>query len=277
MEPTAREFVERRGSSRCVRQTSESPSNMIVDQALRDRISRAVTEALRPLPTVFAGWEGGSAAFGAVDAYSDIDLEYLVADDASFDTLYASAERAIETVSPITASHTPLLGRYYKLKDGGDFLLVDLIFFRVGGADHYLEVERHGDKLPLFDKGGWLRRNPLAEGELALKQDERYRELQTWFPMSQVFVRKAILRGQHVEAVNAFWACTLKPLAELLRMRHCPARWDFGVRYLDRDLPPAVYAQVRDLAFIRDLEDLNDKLARATAWGAALLQELDPV
>ena len=83
---------------------------MMVDQALRDWISRAVTEALRPLPTVFAGWEGGSAAFGAVDAYSDIDLEYLVADDASFKTLYASAERAIETVSPITASHTPLLG-----------------------------------------------------------------------------------------------------------------------------------------------------------------------
>ena len=44
--------------------------------------------------------------------------------DASFELLYASAERAIETVSPITATHTPLQGRYYKLKDGGDFLLV---------------------------------------------------------------------------------------------------------------------------------------------------------
>lgn len=250
---------------------------MMIDHSLRNRISSAVTEALRPLPAVLAGWEGGSAAFGAVDAYSDIDLEYLVADDASFELLYASAERAIETVSPITASHTPLKGRYYKLKDGGDFLLVDLILFRVGDPDHHLEVERHGDKLPLFDKGDWLRRRPLDEGALAVKRDERYRELQTWFPMSQVFVRKAILRGQQVEAVNAFWACTLKPLAELLRMRYCPVRWDFGVRYLDRDLPPAVYGQVRDLAFIRDLGDLEIKLARATAWGAALLRELEPL
>jgi len=182
---------------------------MTIDPSLRDRISKAVTEALRPLPAVFAGWEGGSAAFGAVDAYSDIDLEYLVADDASFELLYASAERAIETVSSITASHTPLTGRYYKLKDGGDFLLVDLVFHRVGDPDHHLDIERHGDKLPLFDKGDWLRRRPL------------------------------VLRGQHVEAVNAFWVCTLKPLAELLRMRYCPVRWDFGVRYLDRDLPPA--------------------------------------
>jgi hypothetical protein len=249
---------------------------MMIDHSLRDRISSAVTEALRPLPAVLAGWEGGSAAFGAVDAYSDIDLEYLVADDASFELLYALAERAIETVSPIIASHTPLKGRYYKLKDGGDFLLVDLIFFRVGDPDHHLEVERHGDKLPLFDKGDWLRRSPLAEGALALKRQDRYRELQTWFPMSQVFVRKAILRGQHVEAVNAFWVCTLKPLAELLRMRYCPVRWDFGVRYLDRDLPPAVYGQVQDLAFVRDLGDLETKLAKATAWGTALLRELEP-
>ena len=249
----------------------------MIDHSLRARISNAVTEALRPLPAVFAGWEGGSAAFGAVDAYSDIDLEYLVADDASFELLYASAERAIEAVSPITASHTPLKGRYYKLKDGGDFFLVDLGFVRVGDPDPQIDAARHGDKLPLFDKGNWLRPRPIDERALAIRREQRHRELQTWFPMSQVFVRKAILRGQHVEAVNAFWACTLKPLAELLRMRYCPVRWDFGMRYLDRDLPPAVYEQVRDLALVADLPDLERKLARATAWGAELLRELEPV
>jgi hypothetical protein len=247
----------------------------MIDLPLRDRISSVISEALRPLPIVFAGWEDGSAALGALDEYSDIDLHYLVGDDASFELLYASAEKAIETVSPITASYTPPLGRYYKLKEGGEFLLVDLIFFRLGDPDHHLETERHGHILPLFDKGDWLHPVPLDDKTLAISRDRRYRELQTWFPMSQVFVRKAILRGQHVEAVNAFWACTLKPLAELLRMRYCPVRWDFGVRYLDRDLPPAVYAQIRDLAFVQDLENLEAKLATATAWGTALLRELD--
>ena len=78
-------------------------------------------------------------------------------------------------------------------------------------------------------------------------------------------------------SVNAFWVATLKPLAELLRMRYCPTRWDFGVRYLDRDLTPAVYAQFRDLVFVRDLGELEEHLARATAWGATLLRELEPV
>jgi hypothetical protein len=77
--------------------------------------------------------------------------------------------------------------------------------------------------------------------------------------------------------VGAFWAYTLRPLAELLRMRYCPVRWDFGVRYIDRDLPPTVYSQFRDLAFTRDLGDLDAKLSTATAWGADLLHQLRPI
>ena len=246
-------------------------------RALRDRISRALTEAFLPLPAVLAGWEGGSVAFGTLDGYSDIDLNFVVADDASADLLHAAAESALETVSPITGSHPVPPGRYYKLREGGEFLLVDLCFFRAGAADQFLEVERHGQILPLFDKADWLRQKPLDEDALAAKRDHRYRELRTWFPMSQCFVRKAILRGQHAEAVTAFWAYTMKPLAELLRIRFSPVRWDFGMRYLDRDLPPAIYDQVRDLAFVRDLGDLEAKLARATAWGEALLKELDSV
>jgi len=243
------------------------------NKLLRDRISAAISDVLRPLPVVFAGWEGGSAALGTLDRYSDIDLLYLVDDDASFELLFSLAEKALETVSSITASHNPLRGRYYQLKHGGEFFLVDLVFVRVGDSEHFLEAERHGQIIPLFDKGNWLRPRALDEDALAIKREKRYRELQTWFPMSQLFVRKAILRGQQVEAVNAFWVATLKPLAELLRMRYCPVRWDFGVRYLDRDLPPAVYNQVRELAFVQDLDDLEKKLATATAWGTALLKE----
>jgi hypothetical protein len=205
----------------------------MIEQGFRARVSDAVTRALKAKPGVLAGWEGGSAAFNSLDAYSDIDLEYLVADDASLDELYASAEHALERVSPIIARHAPSLGRYYRLRDTDAFLLVDLVFLRVGDPDRRLETERHGEKRVLFDKGTWLQPMPLDERTLATARSRRLAELRTWFPMSQVFVRKAILRGQHVEAVNAYWACTLKPLADLLRIRYAPARWDFGVRYLD--------------------------------------------
>ena len=247
---------------------------MEVDQSLRDRITTAICRALEPLPTVLAAWEGGSAAFGAVDAYSDIDLNVLVDDDVSVDLLYAAAEASLDAVSPITASHFVPPGRYYKLRDGGEFLLLDLSFFRAGAADHALEVERHGQARPLFDKGEWLHPRQVDEDAIAAKRDRRLQELQTWFIVSQSFVRKAVLRGQEVEALACFWGYTLKPLAELLRMRYCPVRWDFGMRYLDRDLPPDVYTQLRDLVFVRDLAGIEAHLSRASNWGADLLREL---
>jgi hypothetical protein len=247
---------------------------MKIDQSLRDRITTAICHALEPLPAVLAAWEGGSAAFGAVDGYSDIDLNVLVDDEVSFDLLYAAAEASLGAVSPITASHFVHPGRYYKLRDGGEFLLVDLSFFRAGASDHALEVERHGEARALFDKGDWLHPRPLDEDALAAKRDKRLRELQTWFMFSQSFVRKAVLRGQDVEALASFWGYTLKPLVELLRMRYCPVRWDFGMRYLDRDLPPDIYSQLRDLMFVRDLAGIEAQLPRASAWGAGLLREL---
>jgi hypothetical protein len=234
---------------------------------LREQLTLAICHALEPLSSVLAGWEGGSAAFGEVDAYSDIDLNFLIDDAVAVDLLYAAAESALGTVSPIVASHFVPPGRYYKLEAGGEFLLVDLCFFRVGAGDRILEIERHGRARPLFDKADWLRPMPLDESALAIKRNQRYQELHTWFAISQNFVRKAVLRGQSVEAHAFFSSYTLKPLAELLRMRHCPARWDFGMRYLDRDLPPSVYDDFRDLVFVRDLEDLDGKLVKATAWG----------
>lgn len=248
---------------------------MDIIESLRSRITTAVSNALEPLSVVLAGWEGGSAAFGAVDAYSDIDLNFVITDDASSDLLYATAEASLETVSPITVSHFLPPGRYYRLKDSGEFLLVDLSFFRAGATDRPLEVERHGHARPLFDKGDWLRPRPLDEVALAAKRADRYRDIQAWFVVSQSFVRKAILRRHDVEALACFWGYTLKPLTELLRMRYCPARWDFGMRYLERDLPSTVYAQLRDLMFVRDIGEIEARLPAATAWGVTLLRELD--
>ena len=151
---------------------------------------------------------------------------------------------------------------------------MDLCFFRASDPDHNLEVERHGQPLPLFDKGAWLQPRFVDERALALKRQRRHEELFSWFPVSQSFVRKAILRGKHAEALGAFWAYTLRPLAEILRMRYCPLRWDFGVRYLDRDLPSEPYARFRDLAYVRDIKDLERKLEQASAWGSSLLDEL---
>ena len=93
--------------------------------------------------------------------------------------------------------------------------------------------------------------------------------------MSQSFVRKAIIRGQVVDALAAFWGYTLRPLVELLRMRYCPLRWDFGMRYLDRDLPQPVFRELQDIMFVKDPDELSAHLEKANGWGVRLLHDLE--
>jgi hypothetical protein len=248
---------------------------VISHTALRDPITSALCQALEPLPSVLAGWEGGSAALDAIDEYSDIDLIFLVQDNAVSDELYAASEVAITTVSLITCSHLDVVGCHYKLEDGGDFFLVDLCFIREGAPDRRLDVERHGRIHQLFDKGDWLRDRSLDEATLGAAREKRRQELQGWFSVSQSFVRKAIIRGQVVDALAAFWGYTLRPLVELLRMRYCPLRWDFGMRYLDRDLPQPVFRELQNIMYVKDPDELSAHLEMATGWGVRLLQELE--
>ena len=84
----------------------------------------------------------------------------------------------------------------------------------------------------------------------------------------------AILRGQDAEALASYWGYTVKPLMELLRMRYCPMPWDFGIRYINRDLPASASDRFRELVFVCELEDLKRKLPQAETWGIELLRGL---
>jgi len=249
----------------------------IDNSTLRDRITAAVSDALKPLPFVLAGWESGSVAFDTVDEYSDIDLNFLLDDSTPADQFYTVVESALETVSPIMAIHSEPPGRYFKLFDGGEFLLVDICNYDTGNFRECLDISRHGIIRPLFDKGQWLSVAGSAETTHCAHRDKRLQELKTWFTISQNFVHKSINRGQKAEAFAAFWGYTLKPLVELLRMRYCPARWDFGMRYLQRDLPGPVYDELQNTMFVHTPNDIAEHLAQAIAWGERLLRELDPV
>ena len=70
--------------------------------------------------------------------------------------------------------------------------------------------------------------------------------------MFQPLVIRAIARGHVAEAMHWYMAFALRPLVDVLRMRHCPDRFDFGLRYLDRDLPPELRAELERLAYPGD-------------------------
>lgn len=230
----------------------------------------ALRDALTGLPTALAAWEAGSAAFGADDAMSDVDVAVVSADK---DAVFAAAEAALERLAPIALRyHVPepawhgFSQRFYLLEGASRFHMVDLSVQPPDSQDPFLDPARHGRPKVWFDRGTHTVPPASVPAALEARLRARVPVLAAWFALTQPIVEKEILRGRGIDAVSFYHGLTLRPLVELLRIVHAPARHDFGLRYLLRDLPPDVYGELEPLVFVADLPDLAAKHARAGKW-----------
>ena len=247
---------------------------------LRQQIIETVTNRLQPLPFVDALWEAGSAAFDAVDDYSDIDLMIVVADDAVEQTFNA-VDAALREISPISDrfripeptwhGHSQI---FYKLQGAGDYLQIDCVVMKASSENRFLEPELHGRPRILFDKTGAAEPAPFdweAHNRLLAK---RIGELTERFGRMQVYVKKGILRRHEIDAFAFYRPMTLNPLIELLRIKHDPARHSWGLRYLHRHLSISNQARLTDLLYLQDLYELEEQHAIAQKWFWRLAKEL---
>lgn len=229
--------------------------------------------SLRPREDVHAAWLGGSDAFGAADDLSDVDLCVGVSDGAS-DAVLDAIEAALLTLSPIRArfdvpqpSWHGHAQRFYRLEDAPETLLLDVAAMERSSAGmRFDEREQHGEPVVLFDRLGIVRSRPLD----VARNEELLRARRDVLLRREVifggFPLKEAARGRSLDALGFYHSMLLQPLVEALRMRWCPERFSFGLRYLDRDLPADVVARLRELAFVRDLDDLREKAPIARAW-----------
>jgi len=204
---------------------------------------------------VLAAWLGGSDATGRTDALSDIDLQVIVGDERVEDTI--SLVRAIlEQLSPI--EHTYRLPEptphghaqiFCRLRDADPDHFLDLLVIRESAPDRFLERERHGDAVVLFDRHGLVAPAAMDWTRHRERMQSRLATMRSVFRLFQPLVTRGIRRGMPAESAQAYQIHTLRPLVELLRMRYCPERFDFGLRYLDRDLPREWRAEIERLAF----------------------------
>lgn len=236
---------------------------------VRQSVLRTVVAALEPHAWAIAAWEGGSASFGRVDEWSDIDLQVAV-DDDSVEAAFAAVEEALPPVDlryrmpePTWHGHSQA---FYRFADAPPTLLLDLAVMRRSTDRRFNQLERHGEPQVLFDKEGWIQVVSLDAAEHEEKLRARVADLKARFEMFQPLVSKALERGDPIEALAFYQTQTWRPLVEMLRIAHDPARHDFGPRYLHHDLPADIVARIRDLAFVTDAADLAAKHAEAVAW-----------
>ena len=236
----------------------------------RPELIAALREALATSVDVDAAWEGGSAAFASDDALSDVDAVAVVADHA-VDATFARVEAVLNALSPVTLRHDVAASvgfaqKFYRLRDAGEFLVVDLVLIRRSDPLLFREVELHGRGPVWFDRRGILVEAHLDAAQDLAQAQARVPALASAFAAFQHIVTKERRRGRAVDALAFYQSMTLRPLAEALRLLHCPHRRIFGLRYLSRDLPAETCARFASLSFVSDLDDLAVKHEAAQRW-----------
>jgi len=250
----------------------------------RTALVEALRQALEPRDWALALWEMGAAAFGRVDAWSDLDLMCVAEDGREGDVLPLVAE-TLARLSPIDAQYelpAPTWHghrqAFYRLRDASPYLLVDICALRRDSRDAerwFLTPERHGTVRVIFDKEGLVRPGSMDAAAWAERLQRRIETHRATFPMFQPLVEKELHRGNDLEALSFYHGSTLRPLVELLRIRYAPHRHDFHTRYAHYDLPPDVVARLRELYFVPDAAAIAERLPAAARWFAETLEAVD--
>ena len=175
---------------------------------------------------------------------------------------------------PAWHGHTQV---FYRLKNTSPFLFVDAVVMKHSNTNKFLEVEQHGQPHVLFDKVGVSQPPSFDPQALHTKLYQQLQQMKITFELFQVETTKELNRGNDIEAISFYYASTLRPMAELLRIRYMqvPARYKFYTRYIQYDLPKEVVDKLGELFFVHDAADLAIKHRRAGEWFHQVMQELE--
>jgi predicted nucleotidyltransferase len=233
-------------------------------------------------PDVRVVFIAGSAVTGGYDEHSDLDVEVLATPGrgvATYQRLLDSALASFEVhqVWELPEATWPD-GRQAFLNltpDAGDMSrptrIIDLHVSDLADQHRLVDERRHGVPRVVYDPEGLVEVRHDDEQEMEAARREAVAQAAMRRPTAEWLVNRALARGDVVEAVAFHMGYAVNPLVRLLRIKHCPARHDFGLRYLETDLPPGYAARVAGLLPGPGLAER----ARATfAWQDELLAEL---
>lgn len=245
-------------------------TNILHEPSMRERILNAIQDETQGHPHIHAFWEAGSPALNRADALSDLDL-YFVVSDGQVDEGAAALERALQRVAPIEirweVPRPTWHGNwqaFYRLEGTSPYLLIDCCIFEQKAPTKFLEPEIHGRPAVFFDKIGASAQAPAESGPLAERIRQRLELHAQTAELFHVFIDKEVIRGRELDALQYYQTFTLR-LVEVLRMKHKPWQYNFGLRYLTKDLPPEVYAELKELIFVGSVDELLPKKERLMA------------
>lgn len=255
-------------------------ASMAADLSRYDDVLDLLTALPRRVPELRVVVVNGSAVTGGWDDHSDLDVEaWCDGDDA---TTYAAvlallrSELEVDHVWELPEATWPT-GRQcfvHLQPDAADLSrptrLLDVVVQTLPER-LTMDARRHGVPLVLHDPDGLLVLEHDDEAGLAAQRAQAVAQTAARRQTGAWLVERAIVRGDLAEATSLHLRLAVEPLVRLLRIEHCPARHDFGLRYLHTDLLPGVAERVEALL---PGPDLAVRTRAAFAWQDEVLRRL---
>lgn len=251
--------------------------------AFRAQVLAALIRAFEATDFAEALFEGGSAATGRQDEFSDLDL-YVVARVEHTDAVFEFFERALGAVArivhvwPVEPAPFPgLMQRHYLVDPAPQHFAVECCVLTHESAHQFLDRERHGESRVYLDRSGRIAPFALDRAAHATRLAQRFAQIRASWPIYRLNVDKEIARGHPLDAFGFYVGGLLQPLVELAGMRHRPERFDFGWRYVHHDLPLELQRALTQLAYVASLTDLEKNLPQIDALMMQLVREIETI
>lgn len=244
-------------------------------------MKQKLVELLQDKDFIQAVWEGGSAATGFLDEYSDLDL-MIIADDDKIESVFLliddflltnyGIERKFRVPEPCWHGMSQC---YYILEKSPEFFFFDMAVQKLSAEEKFMEKDRHGDAQVWFDKKNIINSEPTPEDVVVKKGSRAFKNVTNSFFLMPIDVKKQVLRGRFVDALESYFRGCFGRLSVLLNLKYRPEKFDFNLRYSYRVYPHDVNEKLKDLMLVKNEEDLLKKIDILETWFYQLQLELE--
>jgi len=239
----------------------------------RNVIISKLTEALQPLPFIYALWLEGADATNTVDEYSDIDF-WVDFEDEYEEQAISAVEDAFSALSEIDYKyvmrhgHPKIRQRIYHLAGTSEYLMIDFcwqLHSRPQNECSFQENDTIETAKIIFDKTNVIKYKPLdlsqySEWNTNRLEEAKYRRTQ--FLRAEKYVK----RDLYLEAHAYYNRYVVEPLVDLLRLIHTPKYADWYMVHISNHIPKAEKERLEYFVKISTIDDIAMRIPQAGTW-----------
>ncbi|MEI6850670.1 MAG: hypothetical protein WCK26_01755 [Candidatus Saccharibacteria bacterium] len=236
----------------------------------RTIVIQKLKERLESIKDVNALWLEGADSLDTVDEFSDIDIWVDVNDGKENETIEVikgtlSELGELDFYHETEHPHPKIRQFFFHIEGTSKFLIIDLCI-QSNSREFWFTEGMNGEKSKtIFDKKNVITIKPIDETKFNQELSDRRSYLLKEYQIKKVDTEKEIARNDYLGALN-FYISLNSIFTELMRIKYCPTKHEFGLKHAKRDFPKDIRPSIESIYQFKSIDDIkaNIKIMDAT-------------